>query len=118
MARARNRIKLVKGNAFSIAFHNVRLPIVVEGEGVEKIEITEEDRLDFSITRTDRVPVIQKYYPGEIERNGDTFYAMLTAEETERLESILYRAQLRVDISNCGEEVYTLVDKELEVVAK
>ena len=92
---ARNRIKLVKGDAFSIAFHNVRLPIVV-----------------------DRVPVIQKYYPGEIERNGDTFYAMLTAEETERLESILYRAQLRVDISNCGEEVYTLVDKELEVVAK
>lgn len=71
---ARNRIKLVKGDAFSIAFHNVRLPIVVEGEGVEKTEITEEDRLEFSITRTDRVPVIQKYYPGEIERNGDTFY--------------------------------------------
>lgn len=44
---ARNRIKLVKGDAFSIAFHNVRLPIVVEGEGVEKTEITEEDRLDF-----------------------------------------------------------------------
>lgn len=114
----KNRIRLIRGDAFSIAFHNVYLPIIVDGEGIECNGITEEDRLEFSIRRKDHSAVLVKSYPGEMERNGNTFYVTLTAEETEKLPSILYRIQLEVDIANRGEEVYTLVDKELEVVAK
>ena len=77
---ARNRIKLVKRRCVQHRlFIMSACRLSSKGKGVEKTEITEEDRLEFSITRTNRVPVIQKYYPGEIERNGDTFYAMLTA---------------------------------------
>lgn len=114
----KNRIRLIRGDAFSIAFHNVCLPIIVDGEGIECNGITEEDRLEFSIRRKDHSAVLAKTYPGEMERNGNTFYVTLTAEETEKLPSILYRIQLEVDIANRGEEVYTLVVKELEVVAK
>lgn len=42
----------------------------------------------------------------------------LTAEETEKIPCLLYRMQLIVDLEGLGEEVYTLVDKEMEVVAK
>ena len=106
----KNRIRLIRGDAFSIAFHNVCLPIIVDGEGIECNGITEEDRLEFSIRRKDHSAVLAKTYPGEMERNGNTFYVTLTAEETEKLPCILYRIQLEVDIANRGEEVYTLVD--------
>ena len=29
----KNRIRLIRGDAFSIAFHNVSLPIIVDDEG-------------------------------------------------------------------------------------
>lgn len=35
-----------------------------------------------------------------------------------KIPCLLYRMQLIVDLEGLGEEVYTLVDKEMEVVAK
>lgn len=112
------RYRLVKGDAFNIAFLNVALPIIEDEYGAEKYEITERDLLEFSIGRKDRIPIVRKTYPGEIEKDGDTFFVHLTAEETEKFPSLFYRMQLKVNLEGLGEEVYTLVDKALEVVAK
>lgn len=112
------KYKLVKGDAFNIAFLNVVLPIIEDEYGTEKYEITQRDILEFTIGRKDRQPIVIKKYPGEIEKDGDTFFVHLTAEETEKLPALLYRMQLKVDLEGLGEEVYTLVDKALEVVAK
>lgn len=112
------KYKLVKGDAFGIAFLNVALPVIEDENGAEKYEITQRDILEFIIGRKDRLPIVVKMYPGEIEKDGDTFFVHLTAEETEKLPALQYRMQLKIDLEGLGEEVYTLVDKALEVVAK
>ena len=46
------------------------------------------------------------------------FFHIKITNETARLPCLLYRMQLTIDFGGRGKEVYTLVDKELEVVAK
>lgn len=112
--RKKKRI-IVQGEAFNIAFFHVGLP-VIDGE---KYEITEQDILTFSIGRKNRKPILTKTYPGEIVKEGeDNFFVYLTAEDTKRLPCLFYQMQLTVDLEGIGEEIYTLVKKELEVVAK
>ena len=114
----RCRYKMVRGDAFSIAFLNVALPVIEDEDGMDKYEITDKDILSFVLGRKGRDEVLVKTYPGEIEKDGDTFFVNLTAEETEKIPCLLYRMQLIVDLEGLGEEVYTLVVKEMEVVGK
>ena len=111
----KKRYKITQGEAFSIAFFHVGLPII-EGE---KYEITEKDVLTFTIKRKNRKPVLVKTFPGEIDKEDtDNFFVHLTAEDTETLPCLCYRMQLTINLEGLGDEVYTLVNKELEVVAK
>lgn len=109
------RYKIKQGEAFSIAFFHMGLP-VIDGE---KYEITEKDILTFTIRRRNRKPVLIKTFPGEIDKEGDdSFFVHLTAEDTETLPCLCYRMQLAINLEGLGDEVYTLVNKEMEVVAK
>lgn len=108
------RQKLTQGEAFSIAFFHVALPIT----GESKRLICKEDKLTFSIGRYNRDPELIKTFPNGIERSGDSFFVFLTAEETAALSSLLYIMQIKLDIGGKGKEIYTLVERELEVVAK
>lgn len=114
----RCKYKMVQGDAFSIAFLNVALPIIEDEDGTEKYEITGKDILSFRLSRKGRSAILEKTFPGDIEKDGDAFFVNLTAEETAKIPCLLYRMQLVVDLEGLGEEVYTLVDKEMEVVAK
>ena len=105
---------ITQGEAFSIAFFHVKIPI----EGTSDWRIRNSDRLTFTIARRNRSPDIEKTFPDGIERSGDSFFVFLAAEETARLPCLLYQMQLTIDIGGKGKDVYTLVDKELEVVAK
>lgn len=105
---------LTQGEAFSIAFFHIKIPI----DGETDMPIRKSDKLTFTIRRRNRSPEIEKIYPDGIERSGDAFFVFLTAEETSRLPCLLYRMQLTVDFGGKGKEVYALADKELEVVAK
>lgn len=106
---------IVQGEAFSIAFFHVGLPVIDD----EKYEITEKDVLTFSIGRKNRKPILTKTYPGEIVKEGeDNFFVHLTAEDTRILPCLHYQMQLTVNLEGIGEEIYTLVKNELEVVAK
>ena len=106
--------KLTHGEAFSVAFFHVKIPV----DGETDMQIHNSDKLTFTIARRNRPPDIEKVFPDGIERSGDSFFVFLTAEETARLPCLLYRMQLTMDFGGNGKEVYTLVDKELEVVAK
>lgn len=108
------RQKLTQGEAFSIAFFHIAIP----DEGGEKRNIQKEDRLTFFIRRRNREPTLERVYPKGFERSGDSFFVFLSAEETASLPCLLYRMQLVVDIGGKGKDVFTLVDKELEVVAQ
>ena len=108
------RQKLTQGEAFSIAFFHVRLPI----SDADSLKIEKKDKLTFSIGRRNRVPEIERVFPNGIERSGDSFFVFLSADETAQLPCLLYRMQLTIDIGGRSKDVYTLVDKELEVVAK
>ncbi len=108
------RQKLTQGEAFSIAFFHVTLPV----SGADSLKIEKEDKLTFSIGRRNREPEIERVFPKGIERSGESFFVFLSADETARLPCLLYRMRLTVDIGGRGKDVYTLVDKELEVVAK
>lgn len=106
---------MVQGEARSFAFFHLSLHVV----GERRLHIGKNDVLEFTIGRRNRKPVIIKRYPGEIEREiNDTFIVTLTASETAKLPCLLYRLQLTLDILGHGEERYTVVDEELEVVAK
>lgn len=105
---------LTQGEAFSIAFFHIKFP----SEGRDGLSISKSDKLTFSIGRRNRAPEIERVFPNGMERAGESFFVFLTAEETARLPCLLYRMQLTVDIGGKGKEIYTLVDKELEVVAK
>lgn len=108
------RQKLTQGEAFSIAFFHIQIPV----DGETDMPICNSDKLIFTIARRNRPPDIEKVFPDGIERAGDSFFVFLTAEETARLPCLLYRMQLTMDFGGKGKEMYTLVDKELEVVAK
>ncbi len=110
-----NRHILVQGEARGFAFFNVVIPLNDD----ERYRITERDKVFFTIGRKNRKPVIVKEYPKDfvIER-GNTFIIQLTAEETANLPCLLYQMQLTIDIEGLGEEIYTLVNQELEVTAK
>jgi len=106
---------IIQGEALNLAFFHVGLP-VVDGE---KYAITDKDILTFTIGRKNRKPVLTKTYPGEIVNEGDdNFFVYLTAEDTRKLPCLRYQMQLTVDVEGIGEEIYTLVKYELEVVAK
>ena len=105
---------LTQGEAFSIAFFHIKIPI----EGESDWRIRDSDKLTFSIARRNHSPDIEKTFPDGIERSGDSFFVFLTAEETARLPCLLYRMQLTIDFGGKGKDVYTLADKELEVVAR
>ncbi len=109
------RLILVQGEARGFAFFNV----VISLDDDERYRITERDKVIFTIGRKNRKPVIVKEYPKDfvIERSN-TFIIQLTAEETAKLPCLLYQVQLTIDIEGLGEEIYTLVNQELEVVAK
>ena len=92
-----NRQKLVRGEAFSIAFFCVSLPLI-QGR---------------------RKPIVRLTYPGSIERDvNNTFMVHLTAQDTVDFPCLLYDMCLSVDLQGHGKEIYTLVKQELEVVAK
>lgn len=105
---------LTQGEAFSIAFFHVKLP--VDGKG--GLPIAKTDKLTFSIGRRNRTPEIERVFPNGMERAGESIFVFLSAEETAQLPCLLYQMQLTVDIGGKGKDIYTLVDKELEVVAK
>ncbi len=105
---------LMQGEAFSVAFFHIKIPI----DGETYMSIRSSDKLMFTIGRRNRPPDIEKVYPVGIEKTGDSFFVFLTADETARLPCLLYRMQFTIDFGGRGKEVYTLVDKELEVVAK
>ncbi len=103
-----------QGEAASFAFFHVALPITCES----KLHIKPSDKLTFSIGRRNRKPILTKVFPNGFEKSDDSYFVFLTAEETARIPCLLYRMQLTVDMRGKGEEVYTLVDGELEVAAK
>lgn len=106
---------MIQGEARGFAFLNVVVPL----NDNERYKITERDKVIFSIGRKNRKPVIVKEYPRDFDKEwGNTFVIELVAEETARLPCLLYEMQLTLDIEGLGEEVYTLINQELEVVAK
>lgn len=110
-----NRQKLVRGEAFSIAFFCVSLPLI-QGR---RYDLVDGDKLIFTIGRKDRKPIVRLTYPGSIERDvNNTFMVHLTAQDTVDFPCLLYDMCLSVDLQGHGKEIYTLVKQELEVVAK
>lgn len=106
---------IVQSEARSFAFFNVVIPL----NDNERYIITERDKVIFSIGRKNRKPLIVRDYPRDFDKEwGNSFVITLLPEETARLPCLLYQMQLTIDIEGLGEEIYTLVNQELEVVAK
>ncbi len=106
---------IVQGEARSFAFLNVVIPL----NDNERYIITEKDKVIFTIGRKNRKPIIVREYPRDFDKEwGNSFVITLLPEETARLPCLLYQMQLTIDIEGLGEEIYTLVNQELEVVAK
>lgn len=109
------RQHIVQGEAFSIAFFHVSLPLAGGG----KYELEKDDTLEFTIGRENREPVVRLTYPGEIIKEvNSTYIVHLTAEQTAQLPALLYRMRLKVDLKGLGDEEYYIVNQELEVQAK
>lgn len=97
-----------QGDAVSFAFFNVVVPLN-----------TEKDKVIFSIFRENRKPVITKVFPRDFHKEvKNTFVVTLSPQETTELPCLLYQMKLILDVDNMGEEIYTLINQELEVVAK
>lgn len=110
-----NRRKIIQGEPFSVAFFHVALPI----EHGPKYRITKEDIVEFTIGRAGRRPIVRLTAPGRIIHDVDnTFLVHLTAKETARIPCLLYDMRLAVDLKGRGEEVYTIVNEEVEVAPK
>lgn len=106
---------IVQSEARSFAFLNVVIPL----NDNERYTITERDKVIFTIGRKHRKPIIVREYPRDFDKEwGNSFVITLLPEETARLPCLLYEMQLTIDIEGLGEEIYTLVSQELEVVAK
>ena len=105
---------LTQAEAASFAFFHVGLPMA----GESKLHIKPSDKLTFSIGRKNRKPILTKVFPDGFEKTGDSYFVFLTAEETAKFPCLLYQMRLTVDVRNKGEEIYTLIDGELEVAAK
>lgn len=112
------RIIIVQGDAMAIAFFNLKIPLADSCQ-YEQYKLTKTDRLIFSLGRKGRKPLLVKRLPRDyLEERGNNLVVQLTAEETARLPCLLYEVNLKLDIDGNGEEVYTLINQELEVVAK
>ncbi len=112
------RIIIVQGEARAIAFFNVKIPLADSGQ-YEQYKLTETDRLIFTLGRKSRKPLLVKRLPRDaLTERGNNLVVQLTAEETARLPCLLYEVNLSIDIDGQGKEVYTLINQELEVVAK
>lgn len=105
---------VTQGEAASFAFFHVGIPI----EGESKLKIKPNDKLTFTIGRRNRKPILEKVFPDGFEKTDDSYFVFLTAEETAKMPCLLYQMQLTVDVRSKGKEIYTLVDRELEVTAK
>ncbi len=105
---------IIQGEAASFAFFHVALPIF----GESKLNLKQSDKLIFSIGRRNRKPILEKIFPDGFEKTDNSYFVLLTAEETAKMPCLLYRMQLTVDMRSKGKEVYTLADRELEVKAK
>ena len=68
---------ITQGEAFSIAFFHVKIPI----EGTSDWRIRNSDRLTFTIARRNRSPDIEKTFPDGIERSGDSFFVFPNATD-------------------------------------
>lgn len=110
-----NRKIIRQGDAVSFAFFNVVVPL----NDSEKYKITEKDKVIFSIARENRKPVITKEFPRDFHKEvKNTFVVTLSPQETKDLPCLLYQMKLTLDVENMGEEIYTLINQELEVIAK
>lgn len=113
-----NRVIVGQGDAVAIAFFNVKIPLA-DSKQYEQYKLTKTDRLIFTLGRKGRKPLLVKRLPRDyLEERGNNLVVQLSAEETARLPCLLYEVSLKLDIDGEGEEVYTLINKELEVVAK
>lgn len=110
------RRQIIKqGEAVSFAFFNVKIPL----DENDWYEITEHDKVVFTIGRRNRKPIIVKEYPKDIVNRGEnTFVIQLTPKETAKLPCLLYQMNLTIDISGLTKEIYTLITQELEVISK
>jgi hypothetical protein len=109
------RRTIVRGEAVCFAFYHVKIPLDDE----DTYKITPTDRVIFTIGRQNRKPVLVKEYPKDFDKElYNSFIIPLSAEESARLECLLYQMKLTIDIGGIGEDVYILVNEELEVVAK
>lgn len=97
-----------QGDAVSFAFFNVVVPLN-----------TEKDKVIFSIARENRKPIITKVFPNDFNLEyKNTFVVTLSPQETQTIPCLLYKMRPTLDVENMGEEIYTLLNQELEVVAK
>ncbi len=104
-----------QGDAVSFAFFNVVVPL----NDNEKYKITEKDKVIFSIVRENRKPIITKVFPNDFNiEYKNTFVVTLSPQETQTIPCLLYKMKLTLDVENMGEEIYTLINQELEVVTK
>lgn len=113
-----SRIFITQGDAATVAFFNVKIPLA-DSKQYTQYKLSETDRLIFTIGRKNRRPQITKRYPQDfLDESKNNFIIRLTPKETARLPCLLHEAILTIDIDGQGKEVYTLVNQELEVVAK
>ena len=112
------RTIIIQGDAVAIAFLNVKIPLADSGQYAQ-YKMSKKDRLIFTLGRKHRHPLLVKRYPRDfLDESGNSFVVQLTPEETARLPCLLYEVNLTIDIEGKGKEVYTLINQELEVVAK
>ena len=107
-----NRKIIRQGEAVSFAFFNVVVPL----NDNEKYKITEKDKVIFSIFRENRKPIITKEFPRDFHKEVKNTFVV--TQETKVLPCLLYQMKLTLDVENMGEEIYMLINQELEVIAK
>ena len=105
-------LKTIKGDNLNIAVQDVKIELF-DGSFYE---ITEADKLTFSLALGRDSPLIVRKYPGEIERVGETVIIKISNSETEKLKCFSYDFDLKIDMKGKGENIYTIVNGQIEVL--
>lgn len=107
------KFKIIQGDTVNIAVHNVRIELA-DGSFYP---ITDKDKITFVLSLRDK-PQIVKTFPGEMKYINSKFLVLkLESFETQNLKCLSYIFEFKIDIGNCGKQVYTIARGNIEVIS-
>lgn len=105
-------IKIIKNTTLCLTVVNINISL----DDGESYVITDEDKIYFTVKDIRDNLIFQKRYPGEIEYINDTLVIKILPRDTNNLNCMEYRYDLKIMLKGNEEDIYTILSGGFEVM--